>query len=118
MTARFSEDYYRKYWDRFLVKVPGEDYRNLEAELEREMNVYSDIHESAVAIIRKMEAKKIADSCEKLVRKEMEICKRLESGKSSFGYTTQSQEIAARGELRKRFEFNCLQLKDFKEKYL
>lgn len=120
MKALFSEDYYRKNWDKFLVKVPGDDYRNLEAELERVMAQYNEsswVTDNVRAVIEKVEAKKIADSCTVLVYKEMALIKRLENETSSLGYTTKRQEIEARTEFRKRFEFNCLQLRDFKAKY-
>lgn len=118
MKAIHSEEYYRKYWNEFLAKIPGDDYRNLEAELEREMNAYVGLPEEAVHVVQKIEAGKIAKSCEDLVRLEMDICRRVDRGEASFGMMTQAQEIRARAEFRKRFEFNCLQLRDFKEKYL
>ena len=39
-------------------------------------------------------------------------------GRASLGYTTHLQEIRARYEFEARFEFNCLQLADFKKKYI
>ena len=78
----------------------------------------ADLTEDALAIVRKIEAQKIVDSCTLLVYEEMKVCKEIEAGKAGFGYTTIGQEISARGEYRKRFEFNCLQLADFKKKYL
>lgn len=117
MKARFSEEYYREFWDEFLKKVPGEDYINLEAELANAMKVYAGLPETALAIICKMEAGKIAEHCMELVKKQMRRIADIDAGRASFGCTTQRQEIQLRGEFRKRFEFNCLQLKDFKAKY-
>lgn len=118
MKALFSEKYYRQFWDRFLEKVPGDDYINLEDELKFEMHFYPDtLPAEALQALEKIKAKEIANRCKELCLKEMETVKALEAGKASLGYTTQSQEIHARAEFRKRFEFNCLQLRDFKEKY-
>ena len=37
MKPLFSEQYYKDHWDEFLKRVPGEDYINLEADLDREL---------------------------------------------------------------------------------
>lgn len=120
MKATFSEEYYRQFWNKFLEEVPGVHYRNLEAELERAMRVYHEagLPEEAIVIIRKMEAQKIADSCRALVLEEMDVVKRINAGEASFGMTTERQETEARFEYITRFEFNCLQLADFRKKYL
>lgn len=117
MKPMFSENYYRKYWDRFLQRVPGENYINLEEELSRTMRAYIEngMPTEALPVVEKMEAEKLAERCLNLVKKEMETVKRIESGKSSFGMTTELQEIQARADFRKRFEFNCLQLADFRK---
>ena len=119
MKALFSEEYYRKYWKSFLVPVPGEDFVDLESELGAAMKVYkeSGISESALAVVEKMEAKKIAEKCNQLVHKELKTLNEIMSGKASFGMTTQLQETQKRGEFRRRFEFNCLQLSDFRKNH-
>ena len=119
MKALFSEEYYRKYWNDFLVPVPGEDYINLESELEKAMKVYkeSGISKEAILVVEKREAEKLAEKCNILVHKELDQLKRILSGKASFGMTTQLQESQKRGEFRRRFEFNCLQLSDFRKNH-
>ena len=119
MKAQYSEEYYRKNWERFIKKVPSNHYINLEEELENRMKVYEGIGlpEAVISILRKGEAQKVADACKTLVTKELEMVKGIENGTVSLGYTTLGQEIKARGELRMRFEFNCLQYADFKKKY-
>ena len=122
--ALFTENYYRENWSRFIEKVPGEQYRNLEKELQARMAWMSHIPDgtkmdvTALETIKRIEAKKIADSCEALCRKNMQTLKDLEMGKASLGYTTHRQEHEARFNFRTRFEFNCLQLADFRKKYL
>lgn len=117
MKSLFSEEYYLAHWDEYLKPVPGEHYRNLEGSLQRELKCYkdADLPEEAMKVVETMEAKRIADECHDLVMSELNTIKKLEAGTTSLGYTTQSQEIHARAELRKRFDFNCLQLREFKK---
>lgn len=119
MKAIFTREYYEKNWDRFIQKVPGDSYINMEAELDREMKVYreTDLDEQALSVIEKMLARKIYDKAMHLVRAMMRTIEDVEAGRSSFGYTTQLQEIQARADYRKRFEFNCVQLAHFRERY-
>lgn len=119
MKALFSEEYYRKYWESFLEPVPGNDYINLESELKKTMKHYenAELPQNAIDMIVKIEAEKIAAKCEKLVYSQMKRVKDILDGNASFGMVTEWQEIEQRAELRKRFEFNCLQLRDFRKKY-
>lgn len=119
MKAIFSEEYYKMNWERFLVKVPGNDYFNAEGKLENRMKVYESINldSDKLDCIRKIEAKKIAVELNALVHRELQVVKDVEAGKASFGMITASQEYKAKADFRKRFEFNCLQLKYFCEKY-
>lgn len=119
MEALFSREYYEENWDRFLEPVCNEHYINLEEDLSKEMNVYESLNlgKKEIEIIRTFEAKKIADKCRVMVLEDRDVVKRIESGKASFGMTTERQEIEARGRFRKRFEFNCLQLRVFRDKY-
>lgn len=61
MKPMFSENYYRKYWDRFLQRVPGENYINLEEELSRTMRAYIEngMPTEALPVVEKMEAEKL-----------------------------------------------------------
>ena len=118
MTAQYSEAYYRKYWNEFLKKVPGNDYINLEQELAHEMEIFSELPDEALTILKSIKAREIAEKCQERLTERMATVKAIENGEANLGYTTQGQEIKARGELVRRFEFNCLQLADFKKKYL
>lgn len=119
MKPRFSREFYEEYWERFLEPVSGEHYINLEGELSKEMAVYTGLglSESDMAIIRTMEAQKIADKCRQMVLEDRDVAKAIENGTASFGMTTERQEIEVQGRFIKRFEFNCLQMSVFKEKY-
>lgn len=119
MKSELSREFYLENWDRFIKEAPGEHYRNLEKELETNMSHYKGIEilEKNLDVVRKVEAKKIADSCKELCLKDMQIVKNLESGVSSFGMISRAQEISKRYEFKRRWEFNCLQLAIFREKY-
>lgn len=118
MKSRHSEQYYRDNWDRYIKKVPGPHYINLEEELEHNMLIFAELPKEACDMLRKIEAKKISEKAENLVRSEMATIKAIEAGEASLGYTTKGQEIQAMNEFIRRFEFNCLQLADFNKKEL
>ena len=117
MKSIYSEDFYRTHWAEFLKPVLGEDYINLEGELETAMRVYraAKIDEAALSIITKAKAVELADRCKSLVMREMQTVKKLDSGAASFGMRTQWQEREQRKNFIQRFEFNCLQLADFRK---
>lgn len=119
MKAVLSAEYYESHKERFLEWVPGNDYINLDAELGKAMKPFESIglEDYTIEVIRKMEAQKIAEKCLKLVTKEMQTVKGIEAGTVSFGYSTSRQEIEARSDFRKRFEFNCWQLADFRKRH-
>lgn len=116
-----SEEYLRNHWDEFLEKPKpyDEHYINMEAEFQDAMKVYYSINlsEDAMYVVTKIEAKKIADKSEKKIREHMKMIKDIMSGKVTLGYRTYGQDISNLRKLRERFEFNCLQLKDFRKKY-
>ena len=119
MKPLYNEDYYRENWDRFMKKVPGKHYVDLEGDLHKLLDDYREVGvpEEAIKVICKAKAKEIADRCKALVLEELEVVKRIEAGEASFGMTTRRQEIEYRHDYRTRFDFNCLQLADFKKKY-
>ena len=114
-----SREFYMKNWERFIKRVPGDNYINMGEELERSMKPYIEagLPSTALEVIERIEAKRIMEKADKLVRSQMATVIAVEAGKASFGYTTQLQEVQARAEYRKRFDFNCLQLALFREKY-
>lgn len=119
MKAMHSEQYYRDNWDSFIKKVPGTNYINLEADMQILMQPFIDagLPDEAIEILKKQNAQVVVDKCKQLVYSELYVIQRIEAGESSFGYTTEIQENKARSDYRLRFEFNCLQLSDFKKKY-
>ena len=120
MKALYSEKYYMDNWDRFIKRVPGNTYINMEADFDLHMKGYIEagLPDEALDIVRKMVAKKVVDSAMEIVLKQLDVIKRVEAGKATFGYTTERQEDSARYNYRVRFDFNCLQIRIFKEKHL
>lgn len=119
MKTLHTEQYYREKWYDFLKPTHTEYYIDMQNELDCNMRTFLDMgfSDEQLEIIRKVEAQKVADACKEKCYKQMNIVKGILDGSISFGYTTQTQEIRARKEFRQRFEFNCLQLADFKKKY-
>lgn len=119
MKPLFSEQYYKDHWNEFLKRVPGDDYINLEGELEQEMAVLREagLTEEQLKLVEPIYAKPIADKCHALVMKELKTMKGLMNGGTTLGYTTEQQEIHARATFHKRFDFNCLQLREFKKNH-
>lgn len=116
MTDR--EVFMMRNWDRLIVQPHDEWHVNLECDLDWQMlpvaGVLSDEQKEAV---RKAYAPKLAKVAEKKLSDMRAMLDRIDSGKASLGYTTQNQEWLALRELHERYEFNCFQLKVFKEKY-
>ncbi len=125
MKAAYTERFYRDNWTELLSRKNDRYYMNLEADLETKMETAArrladlprEFAEKALETTRNMMAKEIAYSALKAVHEEMAMVKRVESGESVMGYSCKIQETQAREEARIRFEFNCLQLADFRKKY-
>lgn len=118
MKARFSEDYYRSNWDRFIKETNDSDYINLENKLQYRMSIYKDLPVDALEKIEKIEAQRIVDEFSAELKARMTMIKDLESGKSSLGFTTQMQENREKCRIISRFEFNCYQLSVFKKAHI
>lgn len=126
MKALYSEGYYRGIWDEMLATARGEHGVNLEKELADKLESYKeafkempeDAATQALEVIKAQVVKQIIEATTKLVLEEMAVVENIEAGKTSFGYTTQRQENEAKCNYRKRFEFNCLQLADFKKAHI
>jgi hypothetical protein len=126
MKAVHSEQYYRGIWQELISKRSDSYYMNLEERMEQAMNqileamegVPAEQREKAVDALKGAQAKRIAEAAEKTIREEMAMVKRVESGKASRGYSDRAQATRYKAQMRIRFEFNCLQLADFKKKYI
>lgn len=114
MKAHHSEQYYRNNWSRFIKRVPGDDYMNLESELENEIKIFDD---ETKEMIKNIYAKRIYDKAISKLCERCAMIDNIENGVMSLGYTTKSQEVHEMHRIIQRFEFNCLQARDFKHKY-
>ena len=92
----------------------------MEADLALLMRGFEEagLPEEALIVIRKQQAQKIADKVKEMVQEDLSLAKKVDAGTADFGYTTERQETEARFRFRTRFDFNCLQLADFRKKYL
>lgn len=120
-----SEDYYKAHWNEYMKPVPGNHYMNLENDLNQQIETYEaamiaipeEQRKKALEVIKRQKATMIAtETCARL-KETMAMIKNIKAGKASLGYTTWNQERAALRDLVLRFEFNCLQLREFKIKY-
>ena len=119
MKASHSEKFYRENWEHFIKNTSNVNYINLEQDLKEALKPYKDLEipKESFDIITKVEAEKIYKKAVDFCKNEMIVVKKLNTNNCSLGYTTDVQEINNRYELITRFEFNCLQLADFKKKY-
>lgn len=115
------ESYYYSYWDEFLRTdgVDRETFIDMEKELNQAMQVYNGlgISERELNIFRKYEAQKIAERGREIALRQKAVWRKIQRGDASLGYTTDLQERQAQRRYLERYEFNSLQLRDFKRKY-
>ena len=115
----FSEKYYRDNWNRFK----SESHMNLEEELEHRTRIYKtiDIPEDAkqqvLDIMSKKYAEEIIAKAEAELQETADMINRIENGEATLGYTTQTQENRAMYRLVTQYEFNCIQLDDFRREH-
>ena len=115
----YPEGYYRKNWTRLFEK-----YRN-HMDLEKELDWFTptfeelpeDLREQAKMAARKIGAVKVADKAKESLLKDMRMIQEIRDGKAGLGYTSEKQRVEQWHMIQQRFEFECLQLKEFKEKY-
>ncbi len=115
MKANFTEQYYKDNFERCIKETKID----LEADLEQSINFLdgTDLPEEAIEKVKAVYAKKIAEKFKEELIKRMQVIKNVESGNASFGYVTEAQEVKARFEYRRYFEFGCYYLAVFKKKY-
>ena len=115
MKSVYSENYYRENMDRFLKQYAKN--ADLEHDLDLKMTGFDMLPEEALAVVRKMQAKKVYVAHKEWCMKRMQMIQRIESGKSSLGFTSRTQEIHELHNIRQEFEFTCLMVADFRKKY-
>lgn len=118
MKAMFSEKYYRDNWEKFMEESKDSGYMNLEEELEYSLKPYAELPKEVIDALIPIKAKEIADKATEALKATMEIVKGIQEGTKSLGYNSRSQEAKETHRYITRFEFNCIQLADFKKKYI
>lgn len=97
------------------------DYMNLEEDLETLVKPYLSLQleyrEQALEVIRREMAKRVCNVAKVDLLKTRDMVTELKSGKASLGNISRRDEIREMHDLVQRFEFNCLQLADFRKKY-
>ena len=117
MKLRIPKETYKKCWAWFMEKYG--DTADLETKLAKAMKTYDGhgLSEKAIAVIKRIEAQKIADYCKNDLIPKKESIERIEAGKASLGCLTKQQEVSAMRELVEQFEFTAICLAMFKKKY-
>ena len=119
MKTAYSKEYYKNESVRSRIKASRRAI-DLEQKLESAMLIFSnvDFGKDQNEILTKFYAKQIYDEARKeLVEDKQLYVKVRKEGGNCLGYTKRSQEINAVCEIIEVFEYNCLILKEFKEKY-
>lgn len=122
MKTTYTANYYKSNYETFLNNPDGYSrryYMNLEKDLNDLMKPFkeSGLAVEAVEGIKKIYAEKVAATAKKELLNTKAMVERLQTGKSTLGFTSMRQEINAKHDIIQRFEFNCYQLSVFKKKY-
>ena len=115
----YSEEYYKVDFIKERIKK-NKGAIDLEKKLESEMSVVKDvgIGVEQINILTKVYAQRVYESAKrKLIEDKKLYIKVRNDGVSCLGYTTHVQDIKAAAEIVETFEYNCLVLKEFREKY-
>ncbi len=112
-----TEDYYMKRWDEFLEYCPDPSkhwiaacYMNLEAQLDSMVaTMKGTLTPEQFAIVKKGIAAEVAAKAQAKLKEDHKVVKRIINGEAHIDLEF--------NEYRERFEFNCIQLREFKKKY-
>lgn len=119
MKTAYSEEYYKNEAVRSRIRSNRRAI-DLEQKLESEMSIFNnvDFGKDQIEILTKFCAKRIYDKAKReLVENKQLYVKVRKDGGNCLGYTNKSQEIKAVCDIIETFEYNCLILREFKEKY-
>lgn len=112
-----TEEYYRKRWNEFLADhgdasehVVASCYMNLEAELDRYTDtMIGKVPAEVIENVRRKFAPEVAHRAYAKLKENQKVVNSFINGESSWGIEF--------NKYRERFEFNCLQLREFMAKY-
>lgn len=120
MKTAYSEEYYKKEEVRNHIKTNREAI-DLEQKLQSKMSIFNNVNfgKGQIEVLTKSYAKQIYDKARKeLIESKQLYIKVRNEGGNCLGYTNKGQELKAVRDIIETFEYNCLVLKEFKEKYL
>ena len=114
-----TEEYYKKRWNEFLENYDdaGEHviracYMNLEAELDRYVNtMIGKVPAEVIENVRRSFAPEVAQRAHARLKDNQKVVNRFLNGETANSWGLEFNKY------RERFEFNCLQLREFKTKY-
>lgn len=122
MKTAYSEEYYKKEAVRNRIKTNRKAI-DLEQKLQSKMSIFNNVNfgfgKDQIEVLTKCYAKQIYDKARKeLIESKQLYIKVRNEGGNCLGYTDKGQELKAVCDIIETFEYNCLVLKEFKEKYL
>lgn len=118
MKTAYSEQYYKNDEVRERIKR-NKRAMNLEDNLKHEMSIFENvgIDNEGIEKLTKIYALQIYNKARKELLESKKLYLKVRTDSSCLGYTSKVQEIKAVAEIVETFEYNCMLLKDFKEKY-
>lgn len=116
-----TEEYYMKRWNEFLANRPDtsdlalyESYMNLEERLRKYYSTMEGVlTEEQLNHVKRSFAPEVAAKAYKELKQAQATVKQYINGEIAWG----TGGILNFNKYRERFEFNCIQLREFKKKY-
>lgn len=118
MKTAYTEQYYKNDAVRERIKR-NKRVMNLEDNLKHEMSIFENIgiDNEGIEKLIKIYALQIYNKARKELVESKQLYLKVRSDGNCLGYTSKIQEIKAVAEIVETFEYNCVLLKEFKEKY-
>ena len=118
MKTVFSEQYYKDDAVRERIKR-NKRAMNLEDDLKHEISIFENIgiDNDYIENITKIYALQIYNKAIKELLESKKLYLKVRTDSNCLGYTSKAQEIKAVAEIVETFEYNCVLLKEFKEKH-
>lgn len=121
MKRLHEENYYRDHWDEMLKPTWERHFMNLEEKLDEIMEplkeVLPQIGEEKAALVTKAYASMIAEKAFKEIQGQEIVLVNIENGRCDHLYTSLWHKDVELSRMKKRYEFNVVQLKDFKKNH-
>lgn len=118
MKTAFSEQHYKNDAVRERIKR-NKRAMNLEDNLKHEMSIFENIgiDNDGIEKLTKFYALQIYNKARKELVESKQLYLKVRRDSNCLGYISKTQEIKAVAEIVETFEYNCVLLKEFKEKH-